>query len=105
MPLLVLALVIALLAVVFALQNAVPITVTLLFTSFRGSLALVLLVTFALGVLTSLLVSVPALIRRNRTIVRLERRVAELEGPPPGAPPLTATPSSTAGTSPQLPEA
>jgi uncharacterized integral membrane protein len=63
---LVLALVLAILAVVFALQNSGPVVVSLLVWQVEGNLALLLLVTFTLGVLTSLMVSIPAMLLRWR---------------------------------------
>ena len=66
-------------AVLFALQNVAPVTVTLAFWSFEGSLALVLLLTLGLGALIAGLVSSPAMIRRQWNIARLGRKVADLE--------------------------
>ncbi len=60
---LIVAIIVAILAVVFALQNAVPITVSFLTWKFESSLALVLLITISLGVIMSLLVSVPSMIK------------------------------------------
>lgn len=81
---LVLALIVAIVAVIFALQNPATVTVSLLFWQFDGSLALVLLVSLTAGVLISLLVSVPAVIRRSRgapadrrTIETLRSQLAE----------------------------
>jgi len=76
---LVLALIISIVAVVFALQNLTPITVNLLAWQFQGSLALVLLIALAVGVLTSVLVSMPAVIRRNRSTSTHAKRILELE--------------------------
>lgn len=73
------ALVIAILAIVFAIQNAVPITVTFLLWKFSGSLALVLLLTFALGVIMGLLASMPAVVRKSWTIASQKKRIEELE--------------------------
>lgn len=66
-------------AVLFALQNIAAVTVTLGFWSFEGSLALVLLVTLGLGALIAGLLSSPAMIRRQWNISRLGRQVADLE--------------------------
>ncbi|HEY3343745.1 MAG TPA: lipopolysaccharide assembly protein LapA domain-containing protein [Anaerolineaceae bacterium] len=73
------ALVIAIVAVIFALQNLAAVTVTFLFWSIHGSLALVLLVTLAGGVLISLLASMPGLVHgkwtssgQKKTLVALE---------------------------------
>ena len=76
---LVLALAISILAGIFALQNSVPITVSFLLWEFEGSLALVLLCTFALGVVVSLLVSAPAMIRKRLAVANQNRRINELE--------------------------
>ena len=80
MPLLLfLALLIAILAVVFAVQNAIPITVTFFSWKFEGFLALVLLLTLALGVVMSLLVSRPAMIKRSWVISQQKKRIEDLE--------------------------
>jgi len=47
--LLIIALLIAILAVIFALQNAIPVSITFLVWKTEGSLALVLLVALAVG--------------------------------------------------------
>ncbi|MCS6910513.1 MAG: lipopolysaccharide assembly protein LapA domain-containing protein [Anaerolineales bacterium] len=78
--LLILALILALTAVIFAVQNAMPVTVSFLFWQFANApLALVLLLVVGLGLLMSLLVSVPSLVGNRWTISRLKKRVAELE--------------------------
>ncbi len=76
---LIVAIVVAILAVVFALQNAVPITVSFLTWRFESSLALVLLITVALGVIMSLLVSVPSMIKRRKIISSQKKKIQELE--------------------------
>ena len=48
---LIVALGLAILTVIFALQNPIPVGVTFFIWKFEGSLALVLILTFALGVL------------------------------------------------------
>jgi lipopolysaccharide assembly protein A len=63
----IIALVIAVVAVVFALQNITIVTVTFLLWSYHGSLALVLLLSVAAGVLISLLFSLPGEIRGKMT--------------------------------------
>jgi len=74
------AIVVAILAVVFALQNAVPITVSFLTWKFGSSLALVLLITVALGILMSLLVSVPSIVKTRKMISSQKKKIQELEG-------------------------
>lgn len=66
-------------AVMFALQNNVPVLVTLAIWQFNGSLALVLLVAIGLGALIAGLVSSPTLIRSQWTGSRLRRQVVNLE--------------------------
>jgi len=77
--LLVVAIFIAILAVIFALQNAVPITVSFLTWKFESSLALVLLITVSLGIMMSLLVSVPSMIKRMKLVSSLKRKIQALE--------------------------
>ena len=76
---LIVAIIVAILAVVFALQNAVPITVSFLTWRFESSLALVLLITVALGILMSLLVSVPSMIKTKKMISSQRKKIQELE--------------------------
>jgi len=75
---LILAIIVAILAVVFALQNAVPITVSFLTWRFESSLALVLLIVLALGILMSLLVSVPSMIRTRKIISNQKKKIQKL---------------------------
>jgi lipopolysaccharide assembly protein A len=76
---LILALVIAIIAVIFALQNLVAVTVTFLAWSIHGSLALVLLVSMAAGVLVSVLASLPGIVRGKWTNTSQKRKLAALE--------------------------
>ena len=73
------ALGLGILTVIFALQNAIPVGVTFLVWKFEGSLALVLMSTFALGVLVSLLVSIPAIVKRRSAISNQKKKIEELE--------------------------
>lgn len=73
----ILALVIAILSAIFAIQNATPVTVNIYGFSAESSLAVVLMVTFTAGVVTSLLVSIPAVYIRER---KQRRRQAEVAG-------------------------
>jgi putative membrane protein len=73
------ALAISLVAVLFALQNIVPVTVAFLGWTFEGSLALVLFVALIVGALISLLASVPTLVRQRWTATHLRKQVATLE--------------------------
>lgn len=77
---LIVGIVFAIVAALFAMQNIAPVTVTVGFWSLDGSLALVLLITLGLGALIAGLVSSPAMIRRQWNVTRLGRQVADLEG-------------------------
>lgn len=72
-----LALLIAIAAVVFALQNSTPILVQFLGWRTEESMALVLLLTFTLGVLFGLFISLPAIIKGMRKASFLNRKVDE----------------------------
>ncbi len=75
----IIAILVALLAVVFAFQNAVPISVTFFNVIFEASLAIVLILTLGLGISIGLLVSIPSVIQRNLRISKYKGKVAELE--------------------------
>lgn len=74
------AVIIAILAVIFALQNLTPVALTfLMWQTDHISLALVLLVAVAAGVLIGLLASAPALMRGAWSRVAHKRQVTALE--------------------------
>lgn len=77
--LLILGIVFAIGAVTFALQNNIPVTVVFGFWRFDSSLAVVLLIALALGVLIAGLVSTPSMIKAQWAGSRLRRQVAGLE--------------------------
>jgi putative membrane protein len=77
--LLIFGIIVAIGAVMFALQNNTHVIVTLGMWSFEGSLALVLLATLGFGVLIAGLLSSPTVIRGQWTMGRLRSRVTELE--------------------------
>jgi len=73
-----LALVIAIIAGVFSLQNSTPVFVQFLGWQIQASMALILLVTFALGVLFGLLISLPTMIQRMRKISHFQSQTHQL---------------------------
>jgi uncharacterized integral membrane protein len=84
--LVILAVLIAIVALVFAIQNAAPVTVTFLFWQLEASLALVLVLTFVLGLIVAFLATVPGLMRRSREIAGYKKKLGELQkmiAPPP----------------------
>lgn len=76
---LILALILAIIVTIFAVQNNKPENITFLAWSIEGSLALILMITFALGIIIGLLVSTPAWIRRVRQSADLKRKFQGLE--------------------------
>ncbi|MDA0864834.1 MAG: lipopolysaccharide assembly protein LapA domain-containing protein [Cyanobacteria bacterium] len=71
---------IAFLAILFALQNTNLVTINLLGWQYQQSLALVLLLTLAIGVIVGLLVSTPAVIRRGWRVSRIQKQTDTLTG-------------------------
>ncbi|MDJ0736764.1 MAG: LapA family protein [Nostocaceae cyanobacterium] len=73
----ILALLIAIVTVVFALQNSTPVMVQFLGWRFEDSMALVLLLTFTLGVLFGLLVSLPTIVKGIKKKGSLTRKIEQ----------------------------
>lgn len=61
----IIALIVFVAAVVFAVQNAVPVAVSFFFWDFQASLAIVILVAFSLGILLGLIVFLISGFRRR----------------------------------------
>ncbi len=76
---LILALAFAIVAVIFALQNTDVVTVTFFSLSYEGSLALVILVAVALGILIGVLVMTPGNIKNKISSTRNRRKIGSLE--------------------------
>lgn len=76
---LIFSLLIAVIAVVFALQNPQMMEVNLFFFSTQGSAALILIVTFGIGVLVGLLSTLPGRIRDRRRIKSLEKSLQKVQ--------------------------
>ncbi len=74
-----LALLIALVAVVFALQNATTVTIAFLAWHFDGSLALLLLLTLAVGFVVGWLAATPSIFRHRLEKKSLRKQIAKLE--------------------------
>ena len=71
--------ILAILLAVFALQNNVAVAVSFLFWRFESTLALVLLFSLAVGVITVVLVTIPANWRRRGTLSRQRKELTELQ--------------------------
>lgn len=76
---LILALAIAILAVIFALQNTAAVTLSLFVWQVSGSLSLVVLVTLVIGVLIGWLFATPSLIKSTFQGSDQRKRISELE--------------------------
>ncbi len=76
---LILALLICIVIVLFAVQNAALVTVNFLTFHFTGSLAFILVVVFALGVLSGMLMTVPSFWRKSAALREQKRKVKQLE--------------------------
>lgn len=74
---LILSVIIAILAVIFALQNPYVITIKLGPFETEGSTALVLIVTFAVGVLVGVLATLPGRIKAKMQTKTLKRQLQE----------------------------
>lgn len=76
------SLLVAILAVAFALQNNAPATLNFLSWKFEGSLALVILCAVAAGALMSFFASLPSLLRLKWDLRNHRKRLAERESVP-----------------------
>jgi uncharacterized integral membrane protein len=76
---LLLALLVAALAVIFAVQNTEIVTVDFLAWSFQGSLALILLIALASGAIASSLASIPSMFRVHRLGGAQRRNIENLQ--------------------------
>ncbi len=94
---LIFALVGAILVVVFAIQNATTVdTLKLWFWEIQNSpLALIILITLALGALLGILVSIPGYRKRSKTIEQLKKRIKSLEANEKKEKPIEEKPEST----------
>jgi uncharacterized integral membrane protein len=76
---LILALLIAVVAVIFALQNTVTVTIAFFTWEATGSLSLVLLVTLLIGILIGWLFAAPSLLKHTFRASGQRRRIGLLE--------------------------
>lgn len=76
---LIIALLIALVAVIFAVQNTAMVTISFLVWNFNHSLAVIILLTIFTGVLISILMSAPGWIKNRLALASLRKKIKELE--------------------------
>ena len=77
--LVILAIVIAIAAVTFALQNSTIVAISFGVWQFQESLAIILLITFGLGIIVSLLISIPTIIKRGWQSSRQKKKILNLD--------------------------
>ena len=77
---LIIVLLFAVMAVVFAVQNVEVVPISFLFWQTEGSLALVLLLALVTGVVIGLLVTLPTRIKFSRESSKRKKEIAGLEG-------------------------
>lgn len=75
---LIFAVIIAIIAVFFAIQNTTMVTVYFFVWQFTNSLAIFLLFSLGLGILVTLLISFPKIQSRNWQIGKLKKQITEL---------------------------
>ena len=75
---LVLAILLSIIAVIFALQNAEPTAISFLSWDIVLPLALIILSTFAIGAITALLLTIPGTFKRKRNISTLKKEKQRL---------------------------
>ena len=77
---LLIAIVLILLAVIFAFQNSDPVRVHFYFWEFtQASMAFVLLLTLVIGLITGMLFFAAGMYKRNQTINAKKKRILDLE--------------------------
>ena len=81
----VLALLIAIVIIVFALQNSAIVTISFLSFHYTGSLALIVAILFTSGLLAGLLISLPSLLKKHLALREHKKRIKQLEGNSPGS--------------------
>ena len=73
----VLLIAVAVLAVIFAVQNSAPITVSFFGWSAQASMSIVLVLTFAAGILIGMLLLFPSIWKRMRALSAQKRKTSE----------------------------
>ena len=77
--LVILGIVIAIVAILFAFQNATIIAISFGVWKFEESLAIILLITLGLGIIISLLLSIPTFVRKEWQTSRQKKKILALE--------------------------
>jgi uncharacterized integral membrane protein len=78
---LILALVLATLVAIFAVQNAQEVSVRFLVWTFQSSVVVVILISLGVGALLAALISLPQSLKSRRRLRESEKRLERLAGP------------------------
>ena len=81
--LLVFSILVSIVAAMFALENTAAVTVTFLSYKFDGSLAVVLMIVFGLGILVAVMALLPALLTAKWQVLSLRRKLRQADGVSP----------------------
>lgn len=76
---LLIVLAVAILAMIFALQNSIQIVISFFSWSASGSLSLVLILTLSIGILLGVLIMAPSAFKRSMQFSGLKRKFSRLE--------------------------
>ena len=76
---LIFALILAIIVVIFALQNSDAVTVKLWFWEVQSSVALVMLIILLIGAILGVMFSLPSIFKKNKKIEDLEEQIRKLE--------------------------
>lgn len=78
--------ILSILVAVFAIQNATMVEISFLGWAWQASLAIVVLVTFGVGILIGYLAGLPSTFRKGKELRQHQEKVAELESATPVEP-------------------
>ena len=87
---------VAIVAVMFALENPEVVSVTFFGTPVEGAVGLFLLIALGVGILLGILLMLPSLVGRTITVVRTKRKISELEAKPKEEKPKEEKPKTPA---------
>ncbi|MGD1919914.1 MAG: lipopolysaccharide assembly LapA domain-containing protein [Pleurocapsa sp.] len=77
--LVIIGLIMAILAILFAFQNAAVVAISFGIWKFEQSLAIILIVTLGLGIIISLLLSLPTILKRGWQNAKYKKKIVDLE--------------------------
>jgi uncharacterized integral membrane protein len=93
----IIALALTVLVALFSIQNAQQVQVNFFNYYFQASLVIVLMLAFAIGLVTAALLSVPSRIRKSRELAECRKRLRDLEKEQKPALPSQTSPQNAEG--------